>query len=66
MEEKLKQEFSIIDAEAEVRKRMTAQIEILRIALRLARYEWVGLKDKFRVKEIIRKYPEFEYYIRGD
>lgn len=55
----LEQEFQVIDAQHEVYTRMKAQIEILKTRLKLARGQFVELREKWRLADYLERYPEF-------
>lgn len=55
---------ALIDAvDQQIRLQHQATIELLKILLRQARGEWVGLKDKWRINEIVERYPDLMFWV---
>jgi len=54
----LEKHFAIIDANHRYETMLREKVELLRLLLQQARGEWMGLKSKWRLRELLAKYPE--------
>jgi len=60
MSPELQRELATIQAQHEFNRRQSDHIKYLEIALREARGQFVGFRDKGIKKEILERYPDME------
>ena len=62
----LEKDFAVIDANHQAYQYQNAQLIFFKILLRMARKQWVGLKDKWLLSEIVERYPDLEFYAKDE